>query len=69
MQFTPFVLETFGGFDKDAIEIISKLSRAIASRCSLTPGEIKMRSLHKISHTIQKVIASSFVSLPSFNNG
>jgi len=69
MQFTPFVLETFGGFDKDAIEIISKLSRAIASRCSLAPGEIKMRSLHKISHTIQKVIASSFVSFPSFNNG
>lgn len=69
MQFTPFVLETFGGFDKDAIEIISKLSRAIASRCSLAPGEVKMRALHKISHTMQKVIAATFVSFPSFNNG
>ena len=68
MQFAPFILETFGGIDKDAVDIICKLSRAIASRCSLSPGEVKMRCFHKISHTIQKVIASSFVSFPSFNN-
>ncbi len=67
LNFSPFVLESFGGFGPDAVHLLSKISSAIATRGYLSPGEAKIRSMNKIAHTIQKMIARSFVDFPGFH--
>jgi len=60
--FHPFVMNTFGGMDQTAVDLIKRVGVAISRRSALSIGEERKYLFQRISMALQKRVAGMFLS-------